>query len=173
MDVRAIEIPPPAPLPEVPKAVTAPPKPLPVAVPPVKRRPQPPAQAPVLAAAPSTEPAPAAFTAPPAPAVPAKEAAPVAVLGPRFDADYLQNPAPAYPPISRRMREEGKVLLQVRVSTTGLPEQIQIKQGSGFPRLDEAAVNTVQRWRFVPARRGDETVAASVIVPIVFQLEGG
>lgn len=183
MEVRAIEMPP-SPLPqvaqpEVPKPVAAPPKPMPTVAPPVKRRPQPPAPAPVLAAAPSTEAAPSTFATAPTPAAPVKEAvaspeppAPVAVQGPRFDADYLQNPAPAYPPVSRRMREEGKVLLLVRVSTTGSPEHIQIKQGSGFPRLDEAALDTVQRWSFVPARRGEETVVANVIVPIVFRLGG-
>jgi protein TonB len=178
MEVRAIKTPssPPS---EVAKSMMAPPKPLPAVAQSMKRRSQPAAQAAVLAAAPSAEPAPPEFTA--APAAPAMEPtstlaplmpAPAAVEGPRFDADYLQNPAPAYPSLSRRMREEGKVLLQVRVSTAGLPEQIQIKHGSGYPRLDEAAINTVQRWRFVPARRGDETVSASVIVPILFRLEG-
>lgn len=188
MEVRAIEIPPSSP-PEVATPVTAPPRPLPTVAQPVIRRPPAPAPMPVLAAAPSAEPAPPTFTAAPAPAIPVKEVAqppappsapsaplappaPVAEQGPRFDADYLQNPAPVYPSLSRRKREEGQVLLQVRVGATGSPEQIQIKQGSGFPRLDEAAVNTVQRWRFVPARRGDEAVTASVIVPIIFRLEG-
>jgi protein TonB len=181
MEVRTIETP--SSSPAVPKSVTAPPKRLPAIAQPVKRRSQPPAQAPVLAAASGAEPAPSEFTSSPAAAAPAKELAsaqaplipaPVAapVQGPRFDADYLQNPPPAYPSLSRRMREEGKVLLQVRVSTAGLPEQIQVTHGSGYPRLDEAAVNTVQRWRFVPARHGDETISASVIVPIVFRLEG-
>ncbi len=89
----------------------------------------------------------------------------------RFDADYLQNPAPAYPAMSRRLQEEGKVLLQVKVTATGTAEHVQIKQGSGYPRLDEAALNTVRQWRFIPARRGDEAVAASVVVPIVFRLD--
>lgn len=32
-----------------------------------------------------------------------------ALVEARFDADYLQNPAPVYPPLARRMGEEGKV----------------------------------------------------------------
>lgn len=90
----------------------------------------------------------------------------------RFDADYLLNPAPAYPPMSRRLGEEGKVLLRVFVESTGRPSQIEIKTGSGSARLDQAAQDAVWRWKFVPARRGDETVGAWVMVPIVFNLRG-
>ncbi len=93
------------------------------------------------------------------------------ITQPRFDADYLSNPAPAYPPLSRRMGEEGKVQLRVFVDTNGRPSQIELKTSSGSPRLDQAAQEAVWRWKFVPARRGDETVAAWVLVPIVFTLQ--
>ena len=89
----------------------------------------------------------------------------------RFDADYLNNPAPAYSLLSRRQGESGKVLLLVQVTAQGAAAQVEIKQSSGFPRLDEAALNAVRKWRFVPARRGDEAVAASVVVPITFRLD--
>lgn len=183
LDVRIIELLPPS-APEVPKPVTEPPKPLPPAARPVARRPEPVARRPepvapppVPAAVSNAVPAPETFAAPAqqpsvspnaaASAVPA----PVPVAAARFDADYLQNPAPAYPAMSRRLQEEGKVLLQVKVTATGTAEHVQIKQGSGYPRLDEAALNTVRQWRFIPARRGDEAVAASVVVPIVFRLD--
>lgn len=124
------------------------------------------ASAPVAPAAvtPATvEPVATTATAPTAP--PALEPA-------RFDADYLNNPAPAYPMLSRRQGETGKVLLLVQVSAHGSAAQVEIKQGSGFPRLDQAALNAVRQWRFVPARRGDAAVAASVVVPITFRLDG-
>lgn len=89
---------------------------------------------------------------------------------PQFNAAYLNNPAPAYPPLSRRFREEGKVMLRVRVSAEGQPLAVELTQSSGHPRLDEAARKTVLSWRFVPARRGEQPVAAWVRVPIVFQL---
>ncbi len=89
---------------------------------------------------------------------------------PQFNAAYLNNPAPAYPPLSRRFREEGKVMLRVRVSAEGQPLAVELAQSSGHPRLDEAARKTVLGWRFVPARRGEQQVAAWVRVPIVFQL---
>lgn len=88
----------------------------------------------------------------------------------RFDADYLQNPKPVYPPMSRRLGEEGKAVLRVRVSAQGLPLVIEIRQSSGFPRLDEAARAAVERWRFVPARQGTEAIESSVLVPLNFTL---
>ncbi len=91
---------------------------------------------------------------------------------PRFDAAYLHNPAPAYPSASRRLGEEGKVLLRVRVSPEGRSVAVDIEKSSNFERLDEAARNAVQRWRFVPARHGDESVEGVVIVPIAFRLDG-
>lgn len=94
-----------------------------------------------------------------------------ALVEARFDVDYLRNPKPVYPAMSRRLREEGKVMLRVYVSPDGNPQDIEIKRSSGSVRLDEAAKTAVQRWRFVPARRGNAAVAAWVVVPIVFNLE--
>ncbi|MFZ2971838.1 MAG: energy transducer TonB [Ferribacterium limneticum] len=108
---------------------------------------------------------------PPQPVVATPAPAPVAVVAARFDADYLHNPKPVYPALSRRMNEEGKVLLKVRVSAQGTALDVAISKSSGFPRLDAAAVDAVTRWRFVPARRGDEAIDSSVIVPITFAFE--
>ena len=92
-----------------------------------------------------------------------------ALTAARFDADYLHNPAPAYPSQSRRLKEEGTVLLLVRVSDQGTPISVEIRTSSGFERLDEAGLQAVRQWRFVPAKRGTENVAASVLVPIQFK----
>ncbi|BBF84072.1 ferric siderophore transport system, periplasmic binding protein TonB [Aquitalea magnusonii] len=89
---------------------------------------------------------------------------------PGFSADYLHNPAPAYPAAARRNGEEGKVLLRVHVSAQGQAETVEIHRSSGFIRLDEAARETVANWRFTPARRGAVAIASSVIVPITFRL---
>lgn len=90
---------------------------------------------------------------------------------PRHDAAYLNNPQPAYPALSRRMGEQGKVLLRVLVSPDGHPRRVEIAEGSRHPRLDDAALRAVQQWRFIPARLGNEPVEASVLVPLVFRLE--
>ena len=114
---------------------------------------------------------PAPVVVAPAPVAPATAVAPV-VTAARFDADYLNNPPPVYPAQSRRLREEGQVLLMVHVSAEGNAVAVRVREGSGFSRLDEAALAAVRQWRFVPARRGQEPVSASVIVPIEFR-QGG
>lgn len=92
------------------------------------------------------------------------------VVAPRFDAAYLNNPAPAYPMQSRRLNEAGRVLLRVQVSEAGSALQVQLHQSSGHSRLDQAALDAVKRWRFIPARRGDVAISEWVIVPITFNL---
>jgi protein TonB len=134
---------------------------------------------PVMAVTPEQSTTPSSFTAPPPAAAPAQSVStasasntsPAPLSAPRFDAAYLDNPRPNYPPLSRRLNEEGKVLLKVKVSPDGLPATVHLEKSSNFERLDEAARQAVARWRFIPAKRGDEAVEASVIVPIVFRLD--
>jgi protein TonB len=71
---------------------------------------------------------------------------------------------------SRRLGESGVVHLRVHVGADGAADKVELKSSSGFPRLDEAARETVARWHFVPARRGRTPVAAWVVVPIIFSL---
>jgi len=106
---------------------------------------------------------------PPAPSPPAVEAP---ATQPLFAADYLRNPKPRYPLLSRRMGEEGLVTLRVLVTAAGEPREVELKESCGFPRLDQAAQEVVRSWRFVPARRGESPVDAWVVVPIRFTLKG-
>ena len=175
------------PEPKVEKVEPPPPKPQPTPEPSTKPKPKPtpkPTPKPKLTQSPSalsqTEPTPEPIAAPaptaPAPAVSATPASPAAapavLTAARFDAAYLNNPSPAYPMLSRRLREEGEVMLRVLVAADGQPKRIEVRTGSGSDRLDRAAEDAVARWRFVPARRGDTAVDAWVLVPIVFKLKG-
>jgi protein TonB len=110
----------------------------------------------------------------PPPSVPMKTAAvaDAVVEPPRFDLAYLNNPAPSYPVIAKRAREQGKVLLRVQVDAAGQVAGIEIHRSSGFERLDKAALAAVRQWRFVPARSGDRAISGVALVPITFQLEG-
>lgn len=126
---------------------------------------------PILAPTPSRESAPPEAPQPPIAAVQVPAPAPVPLTPPVFNADYLHNPPPAYPPLSRRLGEEGRVILRVLVNAAGRTDDVQVRDSSGHARLDEAARETVRAWRFVPAKRGEEPVAAWVLIPISFRLE--
>jgi len=89
---------------------------------------------------------------------------------PKFGAAYLNNPAPAYPPMSRRTGEQGRVLLKVLVSESGIAERVQLETGSGYEKLDQAAIEAVKKWIFIPAKRSNQPVSAYVLVPVKFSL---
>jgi len=135
-------LPAPQPVIEAPKP-TPMPEPLPEVLPPL---------APVLNA-----PKPAPSTPPPP-------------IPPRL-ADYLNNPRPPYPPLSRRQGEQGTVHLNILVNPDGSVARLELLKSSGHPRLDKSAIETVQSsWKFEHARQGGNPVAAWVIVPIQFTL---
>lgn len=96
--------------------------------------------------------------------------APAPLSAARYDANYLRNPPPAYPPLSRRLGEEGRVLLRVNVTSAGEPAVVDIAKSSGFARLDQAARKAVLHWRFVPAKQGETAVGSWVEVPVQFSL---
>lgn len=93
------------------------------------------------------------------------------LLPPTFSAAYLRNPAPAYPAIARRNGDQGMVTLKVLVSAEGVSLRVELDQTSGSKSLDDAALEAVKGWRFVPARRGTQNIEAWVRVPVVFKLE--
>jgi protein TonB len=80
---------------------------------------------------------------------------------------------PVYPTISRRLGEEGSVLLLIYVMPDGRVGDVKIKRSSGHPRLDEAAVAAARKgWRFKPATQGGAAVAAWAQYAVAFKLEG-
>ena len=171
--INLITPPPPKVEPPTPQPVARAPLPVPEI-----QRPEPPpilavetsAPGPAWSAPPAKpESAPAVVAAPPAraPAPP-----PPPIVPPAFDAAYLQNPPPAYPAMSKRRGEQGRVLLRVFVSAEGAAERVEVRDSSGHERLDRAAHDAVHGWRFVPARQGEKPVAAWVLVPIIFSLGG-
>ena len=95
-----------------------------------------------------------------------------AIEPPRFGVAYLNNPSPDYPTASRRLSEQGLVLLRVFVSASGNAENVQVENSSGYSRLDQAATKAVKMWSFIPAKRNNQPLSAYVLVPIKFSLEG-
>lgn len=134
----------PTPAPAAPVGVVAPPAPLPPIEQPVAPAPEPP---------------------PPAPPAPPK------VQLPSTDASYLQNPSPVYPAISRRLGEQGKVVVRVLIGTSGVPERADIKQSSGFERLDRSALEYVMKCRYVPGKVNGVVQAMWYEAPVNYVLE--
>ena len=177
--IPKVEPPPPPPPP--------PPKPKPV-MQPVQHKPQPTPlpPPPMPLAVVSAEPSPNAVTGvtthqPPAPSLAAPVAVappapPAPVAPPRIElpssnADYLNNPAPRYPPISKRLGEQGKVVVRVFIGLDGTASQAEVRNSSGFDRLDQTALQTVLGWKYVPGKVNGEPKAMWFNVPINFVLE--
>ena len=86
------------------------------------------------------------------------------------DVAYLVQPAPRYPPESRRIREQGLVILRVLIDEGGHAKAIEVYRSSGHPRLDEAARSAVARAVFKPYIDGGVAREAAAIVPVEFSL---
>ena len=96
--------------------------------------------------------------------------APPQVEQPSTNATYLNNPRPPYPSMSRRLGEQGTVVVHVYIGVDGRATQAQIASSSGYERLDQVARQTVLGWRFVPGRRGGVPEGMWFDVPIRFDL---
>jgi periplasmic protein TonB len=146
----------------------APPAPQPTAMPEATATPL----APVGVTAPQPPPLPVlAGAVTTTPATPAPAAAPARIELPSSDADYLNNPKPAYPALSKRLGEQGKVVVRVLIGVDGLAQKAEIRTSSGFERLDQAALATVLKWRYVPGKRGGVPEAMWFNIPVNFVLE--
>jgi protein TonB len=89
---------------------------------------------------------------------------------PSSDADYLHNPPPIYPRMSKRLGEQGTVVLRVLIGVNGQAEKIEIFKSSGFDRLDQAAIETAAKWRYKPGQRMGKVEALWFNLPIRFEL---
>lgn len=77
---------------------------------------------------------------------------------------------PSYPSIPKRLGIQGTALLRVHVLADGRVGDVAVEQSAGHRDLDDAAIDAVRRWRFEPARRGDDPVAMWVRLPVEFRL---
>jgi periplasmic protein TonB len=169
------------------KPIPAPPRPQTVAAPAPTPQPQPspskvstPTEvaqaapvAPVSAPTAPTPPAPTRVEAPPAPA---PTTAPVVIAPSKTDvsipASYsASNQKPIYPNMSKRLGEQGTVVLRVLVKADGSAGEVEVKSSSSYPRLDQAAVEAVKTWRFNSAKIDGKAIDEWYQVPIPFKLQ--
>jgi len=101
----------------------------------------------------------------------ANNAAPVSA--PVLNATAQYNTPPVYPQLSRRLREQGTVLLELTVLANGTVADVIVLSSSGYPRLDQAALSAVQQWRYQAARRGNETIDYRYRQRVEFSLTQG
>lgn len=78
---------------------------------------------------------------------------------------------PAYPPVSRRLGEEGRVVVNVYVLADGRVGDARLLKSSGYERLDAAALEHVRRdWHFDPALRDGAAVATWGAFGVTFEI---
>ncbi|HKQ83586.1 MAG TPA: energy transducer TonB [Steroidobacteraceae bacterium] len=83
---------------------------------------------------------------------------------------YVEAPRPRYPALSRRLKEQGVVVLKVLVDERGAAQQIEVADSSGHERLDQAAVEAVAAATFRPFLENGVPRAMLVLIPIEFGL---
>ncbi|MDT7521747.1 energy transducer TonB [Rhodoferax sp. TBRC 17198] len=145
---------------------TVAPQPAPLAIAPSANTPAPSAATPAATAATQSN----ATGSSNAPAAPPAPPAPPKIELPSSDADYLNNTKPAYPAISKRLGEQGRVVVRVFIDADGQPSQASVKQSSGFDRLDQASVETALKWRYAPGKRAGVAQGMWFDVPLNWQL---
>ncbi|MCU1717168.1 energy transducer TonB [Pseudomonas sp. 5P_3.1_Bac2] len=82
----------------------------------------------------------------------------------------LGNPPPDYPPLALRRNWEGRVVLRIQVLSNGRAGSVEVSRSSGKPQLDQAAVEAVKNWKFIPAKRGDTAIDGFATQTIDFKL---
>ena len=162
------------PLPQTAKTVPEPPPPAPTIspAPPAGELPSAQPAAPAL-----TESAPAVrFAGPPSGAPPAAAPSGRDVASASAVTQYARPQGgyqvrPSYPASARRLGVQGTTLLKVHVLIDGAVGEVVVQESAGHIDLDQAAADAVRRWRFDPARRGNEPVAMWVLLPVEFRLK--
>lgn len=83
---------------------------------------------------------------------------------------YTKRGQARYPLEAKKLRQEGTVVLTLYINALGRLDKIEIKESSGFPLLDKAAIAAERQSRFRPAYLGNRPVASKAEVPYRFQL---
>ncbi len=79
---------------------------------------------------------------------------------------------PPYPTSSIRLGEEGNLDIEVLVGRDGRVVDARVARGSGYPRLDQAAIAEARRtWRLTPATVGGEPVEMWHRIRVTFRLD--
>ena len=83
----------------------------------------------------------------------------------------LVHPNPVYPQSSRLAGEQGEVVIDATVDADGLPSVIALQRSSGYPALDNAAIEAVKGARFKPYMVNGKPQPIVLRMPISFRLQ--
>ena len=81
-------------------------------------------------------------------------------------------PEPKYPLISRRNKEEGSIIFNIKVDKKGNMTAYKMVQSSGYKRLDKEAEKSIKTAKFQPALKNGEPVSSNFDLKITFTLQG-
>ncbi len=82
----------------------------------------------------------------------------------------LSRVEPQYPELAREARVTGTIQMRVLICKNGLIYDIKVVPGRTVPMLEAAAISSVEKWRFKPARANGLPVAAWTVVDVKFEL---
>jgi protein TonB len=88
-------------------------------------------------------------------------------VGPRA----TSSPKPPYPLSAFKAKQEGRVVLELEVLEDGAVGQVRLAQSSTFDSLDESALVTVKKWKYLPAQKGGKIVKQWIRVSILFEVK--
>jgi len=166
--------PPPQAMPKPTPLVTLPPAPRPVVKPlpkPVKQSMRP-TETPVAAPTPPSAPATTVAAAPPANPAPAMPQTLPADTAPKtVEHPSCAIPTPVYPVLSNRHGDTGTVLVKIVIDTVGRIETAEVARSSGFPRLDDAAVQAALQSHCRAHLENGQGIRSAALVPFKFTLD--
>lgn len=111
---------------------------------------------------------PATDPAPVAPPAAIAEPAPTPKLVTRVE--YLRPPDVHYPVASRRLGEQGRVLLRVYIDREGRAQHVEVQESSGSRRLDKAAMTAAREALYRPYSENGQPIPVWALIPTIFEL---
>jgi periplasmic protein TonB len=81
----------------------------------------------------------------------------------------VYDPDPEYSEEARKAKFQGTVLLSAIIGPDGRPRDLRVVRSLGMG-LDQKAVDTVWKWRFSPAMKGNQPVSVQVSIEVAFRL---
>ncbi len=77
---------------------------------------------------------------------------------------------PAYPKMAKLLKKEGTVILHANIDTDGIPKEITVLTKLGYG-LEEAAVETLKKSRYIPAKKNGTAIARLVEIQFDFKIQ--